>query len=146
MNRVSLIGRTTKKPELYTGEKTTLTKFGLAVKRNYKNAQGESETDFINCIAFNNRAELINQYVEKGDLIGIGGRIQTGSYENKQGQKVYTTDIIIDEIEFLQSKPIVKKEEPSNSEIIANVMTEKNNPYAFMGQQVEMELRESEID
>ena len=82
----------------------------LAVKRNYKNSNGEYETDFITCKAFSQKAELISKYCKKGDTIGIKGMILTGSYE-KDGKKVYTTDIMIQDISFLKQSKVEVKEE-----------------------------------
>ena len=78
-------------------------RFTLAVNRNRKNEQGETEADFLNCIAFNKTAELLTQYCGKGSKISVRGSLQTGSYE-KDGQRIFTTDVMVNEIEFLDSK------------------------------------------
>lgn len=113
MNNVSLIGRLTRDPEIrYTQNQMAVARFTLAVDRMYKK-EGEQSADFINCIAFEKRAELIERYCRQGMKIGIAGRIQTGSYTNREGKKVYTTDIIVNEIEFCEKKEgIQPKEEP----------------------------------
>lgn len=104
MNKVMLIGRLTKDPELkFSKAGMAITKFTLAVNRAVKK-DAEQTADFINCIAFDKRAETIANYVQKGHLFGIVGQLQTGSYEASDGTKRYTTDIIISEFEFLQSK------------------------------------------
>ena len=101
MNKVILIGNLTKAVEIrYTQQGIAVANFTLAVKRETKN----DETDFISCVAYNKTAELISKYLDKGSRISIEGRIQTGSYENKEGKKIYTTDVIVDKIEFLNSK------------------------------------------
>lgn len=101
MNKVILIGNLTKAVEIrYTQQGIAVANFTLAVKREIKN----DETDFISCVAYNKTAELIGKYLDKGSKISIEGRIQTGSYENKEGKKVYTTDVIVDKVEFLNSK------------------------------------------
>lgn len=107
MNKVIIIGRFTRDPEIKytTGENATATaRFSLAVNRRFKNKEGNYDADFINCVAFGKTAEFIEKYFTKGMAIGITGRIQTGSYTNKEGQKVYTTDVIVEETEFVESK------------------------------------------
>lgn len=99
MNKVILIGRTTKSPELRyaPGTGTAVCRFTLAVNRPYK----KDETDFINCVAFGKIAETIAQYVLKGRQVAITGSIRTGSYENNAGNKIYTTDVVLDGFEFI---------------------------------------------
>lgn len=107
MNKVIIIGRFTRNPEIKytTGENATATaRFSLAVNRRFKNKEGNYDADFINCVAFGKTAEFIEKYFTKGMAIGITGRIQTGSYTNKEGQKVYTTDVVVEETEFVESK------------------------------------------
>ena len=106
MNQVVLMGRLTKDPEVrYTTGKNPMAvaNYTLAVDRRFKR-DGEPEADFIRCIAFKCAAEFAEKYFKQGMKIAITGRIQTGSYTNKQGQKVYTTDIIIENQEFAESK------------------------------------------
>lgn len=107
MNKVIIIGRFTRDPEIKytTGENATATaRFSLAVNRRFKNKEGNYDADFINCVAFGKTAEFIEKYFTKGMAIGITGRIHTGSYTNKEGQKVYTTDVVVEETEFVESK------------------------------------------
>ena len=107
MNKVIIIGRFTRDPEIKysTGENATATaRFSLAVNRRFKNKEGNYDADFINCVAFGKTAEFIEKHFTKGMAIGITGRIQTGSYTNKEGQKVYTTDVVVEETEFVESK------------------------------------------
>lgn len=107
MNKVILVGRFTRDPEIRysTGENATATaRFSVAVNRRFKNAEGNYDADFINCVAFGKTAEFIEKYFRKGMAIGLTGRIQTGSYTNKDGQKVYTTDVVVEETEFVESK------------------------------------------
>lgn len=100
MNKCIIIGRLTKDIDVRSSQSgTSVAKFTVAVDRRTK----EKETDFINCTAFGKTAEVLQKYVRKGHRIGIVGHIQTGSYE-KDGHKVYTTDVIVDEIEFLEKK------------------------------------------
>ena len=105
MNKVELVGRLTAKPELrYTASNTAYTRFTVAVNRNFANANGEREADFINVVAWRKQAETIAKYFDKGNLIGIEGRLQTGSYDDKDGNKRYTVDVALDNFEFLESK------------------------------------------
>ncbi|WP_301420061.1 single-stranded DNA-binding protein [Mammaliicoccus lentus] len=105
INRTVLVGRLTKDPEFRTTPNgVQVATFTLAVNRTFKNAQGEQETDFINCVVFRKQAENVNNYLQKGSLAGVEGRIQTRSYENKEGQKVYVTEIVCDSVQFLEPK------------------------------------------
>ena len=106
MNKVIEIGRLTKDPEIrYSqGENTTcVARYTLAVDRKFKQ-EGQPTADFINCIAFGKLGEFAEKYLHKGVKIAIVGRIQTGSYTNKENQKVYTTDVVVEEQEFCESK------------------------------------------
>lgn len=106
MNKVILIGRLTRDPEVRysAGENATaIARYTLVVDRKYKQ-EGQQNADFIQCIAFGKSAEFAEKYFRKGMKIAITGRIQTGSYTNKEGQKVYTTDVVIEEQEFAESK------------------------------------------
>lgn len=102
MNKVILIGRLTRDPEVRTGE-MTIARYSLAVDRRFKR-EGEATADFINCVAFGKSGEFAEKYFRKGTKVAVTGRIQTGSYTNKDGQKVNTTDIIVEEQEFAESK------------------------------------------
>ncbi|MBP3461636.1 MAG: single-stranded DNA-binding protein [Bacilli bacterium] len=105
MNRVMLIGRLTAKPELrYTGSNVPFSRFTVAVNRTFNNNNGERETDFINCIIWRKQAENVCNYLDKGSLVSVEGRIQTGSYDDKDGNKRYTTDVVADSVQFLESK------------------------------------------
>lgn len=108
INSVILVGRLTKDPELkYTSNNNSMCSFTLAVD---KRVNGEKQANFINCKVFNKQAENLCQYQSKGSLIGVVGVIDTGSYQNKQGQTVYTTDILVNQITFLQSKGTSKND------------------------------------
>ena len=105
INNVTIIGRTTKDIELRaTSSGTNNASFSLAVERNFKNANGEKETDFINCVAWRKTAEIVAQYAPKGSLIGVRGRIQTRNYENNQGVRVYVTEIVADEVQLIDTR------------------------------------------
>lgn len=105
MNRVVLIGRLTAKPELrYTGSNLPYTRFNVAVNRNFTNAQGQREADFINIVVWRKQAENVCNFLNKGSLVAIEGRIQTGSYDAQDGSKRYTTEVVADSVQFLESK------------------------------------------
>lgn len=107
MNKVMLIGRLTRDPDnrMTTGSNPmSVTRITVAVNRNQKKEDGSQQADFIGCIAFGKNAENIGKYFVKGNRIAIEGRIQTGSYTNKEGNKVYTTDVVVDHFEFVESK------------------------------------------
>ena len=107
MNRVVLIGRLVAMPQMTYSKNNAelaITQYTLAVTRNYKNANGEYDADFIRCVSYGKTAEFAAKYFRKGQKVAIGGRIQTGTYVNKDGAKVYTTDIIVSEQEFAESK------------------------------------------
>lgn len=105
INNVVLVGRTTKDPELrYTPSNVAVATFSLAVNRNFKDANGERETDFINCVIWRQQAENLANWAKKGALIGITGRIQTRSYENQQGQRVYVTEVVAENFQMLESR------------------------------------------
>lgn len=112
MNKLILIGRLTKDAEVrYSGE-NPVAKFSLAVDRRFK----QGETDFISCVAFGKTAEFFEKYGRKGTKFALEGRIQTGSYTNKDGNKVYTTDVVVENVEFAESKSSQNQEEPKPSE------------------------------
>lgn len=105
INNVVLVGRTTKDPELrYTPSNVAVATFSLAVNRTFKDANGERETDFINCVIWRHQAENLANWAKKGALIGITGRIQTRSYENQQGQRVYVTEVVAENFQMLESR------------------------------------------
>ena len=105
INSVNLVGRLTRDVELRVSQSNvTVATFTLAVNRSFKSANGEREADFINCVAFKKTAEILNQYAGKGSQIGVTGSIQTRNYENKDGQRVYVTEVIANNIALLDSK------------------------------------------
>ncbi len=105
MNKVFLVGRLTRDFDIrYGSNNNAIARSSLAVDRQFTNQNGERETDFINIVAFGNRAETMKKYLVKGSQIAISGRIQTGSYDGSDGKKVYTTDVVVDEFQFLDSK------------------------------------------
>lgn len=105
MNKVVLIGRLTRDPELrYTGNNTAVATFTLAVNRPFSNQQGDREADFINIVVWRKQAENVKNYLSQGSQAAVEGRLQTRSYDDNNGQKRYVTEVIADNVEFLGSK------------------------------------------
>ena len=105
INRVILTGRLTKDPELkYTSSGAAVGTFSLAVNRQFTNANGDREADFINCVIWRKSAENFANFTHKGSLVGIDGRLQTRNYENQQGQRVYVTEVVVDNFSLLEKR------------------------------------------
>ena len=105
INRCVLVGRLTRDPELrYTSSNIPYTRFTIAVNRTFSGPSGEREADFIQCVTWRRQAENVAKFVKKGSLVGVEGRIQTGAYDDKDGKRVYTTDIVCDSVQFLEPK------------------------------------------
>ncbi|HGO3509506.1 TPA: single-stranded DNA-binding protein [Staphylococcus aureus] len=105
LNRTVLVGRLTKDPELRsTPNGVNVGTFILAVNRTFTNAQGEREADFINVVVFKKQAENVKNYLSKGSLAGVDGRLQTRSYDNKEGRRVFVTEVVADSVQFLEPK------------------------------------------
>ena len=105
INNVVLVGRLTRDPELrYTPSNVAVATFSLAVNRNFKNQAGDYEADFISCIMWRQQAENFANWLKKGALVGITGRIQTRSYDNQQGQRVYVTEVVAESFQILEKK------------------------------------------
>lgn len=105
MNNVTLVGRLTKDPDLrYTANGKAVANFTLAINRSFNNPQGERDADFINCVAWDKPAENLANFMRKGSRVGVVGRIQTRNYENDQGQRVFVTEVVAENIQFLESK------------------------------------------
>lgn len=120
MNKVVLVGRLTKDPELrFTANKgTAVTRFTLAVNRDYKKEDGTQESDFINCIAYSKRAEVIAQYLTKGKRFSIAGSIRTGSYDAQDGTRRYTTYVVVDGFDFIDSSDSKVNNDNFNDDMI----------------------------
>ena len=130
MNKVLLIGRLTANPELkYTTSNNAVTTFSIAVDRNFKNENGNKEADFINIVAWNKKAELIHQYLKKGDRVGIGGRLQVRKYQNERGENRYVTEVVADEVEFLNSKKPEEKPVAVQNNQTLEEKVNSNKPY-----------------
>ena len=105
INNAVLVGRMTRDAELrYTPQNVAVATFTLAVNRTFKSQNGEREADFINCVMWRQQAENLANWAKKGSLIGITGRIQTRSYDNQQGQRVYVTEVVADSFQMLESR------------------------------------------
>lgn len=128
MNKVMLIGRLTAKPELrYTASNTAYLRFSIAVNRNFTGADGKREADFINVVAWRKQAETIAKYFDKGNLIALDGRIQTGNYDDKDGNKRTSFDVVLENFEFVESK--AAREASTNGSY--NVPMEEPTPYDY---------------
>lgn len=126
INLCVLIGRTTRDIELRrTGNGTAVASFTLAVNRDFKTSDGQ-EADFIQCVAWKKTAELLEQYVHKGDRIAVNGSIRTRNYEDSHGRTVYVTEVLVNHVEFLETK---NREMPSDSPSVQN----NSNPYNDWG-------------
>ncbi|RCW64557.1 single-stranded DNA-binding protein [Saliterribacillus persicus] len=105
LNRVVLVGRLTKDPDLrYTPSGVAVANFTLAVNRPFSNQQGEREADFINCVVWRRPAENLANYMKKGSMVGVDGRVQTRSFDNQEGNRVFITEIVADSVQFLETK------------------------------------------
>lgn len=137
MNKVCLNGRICNDLELRKSGENTYLRFNVAVNRKVVKEDGARDADFISCVAWNKTAEIITQYLKKGSLIGIEGRIQTGSYDREDGTKAYTTDVIVESFDFLEKKndgrPAPEYNEPPKKE---------NDKSAFeeIGEQIQEEM------
>lgn len=122
MNRVVLVGRLTKDPELrYTPAGVAVATFTLAVNRPFKNGQGEQEADFIQCVVWRKPAENVANFLKKGSLTGVDGRVQTRNYEGNDGKRVYVTEIVAESVQFLEPKQnAVEGSTPNNNQNEAN--------------------------
>jgi single-strand DNA-binding protein len=116
INNVSLTGRLTRDAELkYTQGGTAVAQFTLAVSRKFTNQQGERESDFINCVVWRKSAENFSKFTHKGSLVGVEGHIQTRTYDNKEGQKVYVTEVIVENFALLEPKSQAANQGSTNS-------------------------------
>ena len=141
MNNVSLVGRLTKDPELRTiSTGNTTCSFTVAVTRQFTNASGERETDFINCVIWGKQAENLAKYCTKGSLIGVTGRIQTRNYDGQDGKKVYVTEVAANNVTFLTPKnstvndSTFVEEQPNTRELETTDLTE--DPFKDYGSEV----------
>lgn len=110
INRAVICGRLVRDPELRrTSNGTPVTSFTVAVNRTFKNSDGEQEADFINCVAWNKTAEIVDQYCSKGNLIGAEGRLQSRKYQDQQGNNRTVVEIVVEQIQFMESKNVAQQ-------------------------------------
>ena len=148
MNRVMLIGRLTAKPELrYTGSNIPYARFSVAINRTFSNSQGQRETDFINVIIWRKQAENVCNFLDKGSLVSIEGRLQSNSYDDKDGNKRYSLDVVADNVQFLESKSQAQTRQNSNQSVTPydyqdvpmNDVNVDNDPFADFGDSVSID-------
>ena len=125
INRATLVGRLTKDPEYrVTPSGVAVATFTLAINRTFTNANGEREADFINCVVFRRQAENVNKFLFKGNLAGVDGRLQSRSYENQEGRRVFVTEVVADNVYFLEPK-----NSKSGQQTKSNDQPVGNNPF-----------------
>lgn len=128
MNTVQLVGRLTREVDLkFTSSGTAVGNFTLAVNRNFTNQQGEREADFINCVIWQKSAENLANFTRKGSQIGVEGRIQTRNYENQQGQKVYVTEVLVNQFHLLEPRSITEQRPAAGSSNNSNYSANRNS-------------------
>lgn len=131
INRTVLVGRLTADPQLrYTPSGVAVARFTLAVGRTFSNATGEKETDFIQCQVWKKAAENVANFLKKGSLAGVEGRIQTGSYEGTDGKRVYTTEIVADSVQFLEPRNSSGSNESSQPNTQQNYTRVDEDPFS----------------
>jgi single-strand DNA-binding protein len=149
MNNVSLVGRLTRDVDLrYTSNGKAVANFNLAVNRPFKNANGEQEADFINGQVWGKPAENLANYMKKGNQIGLTGRINTRNYENNEGKRVYVTEVVADNVQFLESKKETNsdnrnnysRQKPSQAHIDAanKEVKQQSDPFANNGEPIDI--------
>lgn len=144
INNVVLVGRLTRDPELkYTANGTATATFSLAVNRNFTNKSGNREADFINCVIWRKSAETLANYAKKGTLLGVTGRIQTRSYENQQGQRVYVTEVVAENFQLLESRSTNEQRKNNdmnnfNGQGMSNKNNDKYTGNSFDGSSVDI--------
>jgi single-strand DNA-binding protein len=148
MNKVFLIGRLTKDPDLkyLSNNNTPVATFSIAVNRTFANQNGEKQTDFIPIIVWRKQAENVKKYITKGSLVAVDGSIQTRNYENQEGKKVYVTEVVANNVQFLESKAQrdqnLSPQDFSNndmpSEQTPNTTDVSSDPFADFGDSIEL--------
>jgi len=141
LNKVILIGRLTKDIELkHTSSNTPYANFSIAVNRPFKSENGERGVDFINCVVWRRLAEVVSNYTSKGSQIAVEGRIQARSYDNAEGKRVYVTEVVAENIQFLDSKKDSKASSVAPSDFAEPEAppATKNDPFADFGESIEI--------
>lgn len=149
INRVVLVGRVTRDIELrYTGSGDAVGSFTLAVERNFKNKAGDRETDFVSCVIWRKPAENLANFTGKGAMLGIEGRLQTRNYDNDQGQKVYVTEIVVDNFQLLETRAESEARRTSNGssqQPVDNHGTGTNVNNSVRNQKPNMEISDQDL-
>ncbi|QPG02583.1 single-stranded DNA-binding protein [Latilactobacillus sakei] len=139
INRVILIGRLTKDPELkYTSSGAAVGSFNLAVNRQFTNANGDREADFINCVIWRKSAENFANFTHKGSLVGIDGRLQTRNYENNQGQRIYVTEVVVDNFSLLEKRASDNSNANQTQAGSNQTQSKPTDPFAGNGQAIDI--------
>ncbi len=145
MNRVSLVGRLTKEPDLrHTTSGRAVCQFTVAINRTFTNQQGQREADFIPVVTWDKTAENLAKYMHKGSLISVDGRIQTRNYDDKDGKKVYVTEVIAQSVQFLESKnangsiDMMPQPPIMDEEMAPETVTMEKDPFETFGQTIEI--------
>nr|WP_193065039.1 single-stranded DNA-binding protein [Oceanobacillus oncorhynchi] len=132
MNRVVLVGRLTKDPDLrYTPQGVAVANFTIAINRPFSNQQGDREADFINCVVWRRPAENLANYMNKGSLIGVDGRVQSRNFEGQDGKRVFVTEVVADSVQFLESKKDNNQNQQQNQQ--PSRQYNQTNPYQNNG-------------
>lgn len=138
LNRSVLVGRLTKDPELrYTPSGVAVATFTLAVNRTFQNQQGEREADFVNCVVWKKAAENTANYLKKGSLAGVDGRIQTRNYEGQDGKRVFVTEVVAESVQFLEPKG--NNQNSGNAAPPRNNNTQDDDPFKNDGQPIDID-------
>lgn len=138
VNNVVLIGRITKDPEVkMSNSGTSVCNFTVASNRNFKNQAGEYEADFINCVAFNQTAVFMGQYVGKGQLLSIQGRIQTRNYEDQTGKRVYVTEVVANNVNSLESR--------KSESAVSNSVPVSDNIPSFNPEEIDLSINDDDL-
>ncbi|NIK11554.1 single-stranded DNA-binding protein [Alkalibacillus almallahensis] len=143
LNRTVLVGRLTKDPELrYTANGVAVANFTLAVNRPFSNQQGEREADFINCVIWRKQAENLASYMGKGSMVGVDGRIQTRSFDNQEGKRIFMTEVVAESVQFLESKNSNQGKQGGQPGNTSNQAQQSNQGGGYQPQQQQSQSKE----
>lgn len=146
MNRTVLVGRLTKDVDLrYTQNGKAVGNFTLAVNRPFKNSAGENEADFILCQAWGKQAENLANYMKKGSQVGVDGRIATRSYDNNQGQRVFVTEVVADNVQFLESKGSQQSTQQQRVDTYNNQVQQAQQQPNLQGEGQQIDIDDSDL-
>ena len=141
MNKIILVGNVCNEIEIrYTSNNTPIATFTIAVNRNHTKEDGTKETDFINIVVWNKRAENVKNYLDKGSKVGISGRLQVRKYQNERGENRYVTEVVADEVEFLNSKKSEEKTVSTKNDQKSEERLNSNKPYEDFAREHQEEL------